>query len=110
MKKRLILSLAVFLLVSLNILFLPFESEARNIERVSVDNSGVQGNNNSHNPSISSDGRYVAFESYAANLVTGDTNTSCDVFVSYTVSDTSSPPVGDDESHSCFIFTCSRLE
>lgn len=87
-----------------------YDMDTDTIERISVDISGVQGDNNSHNPSISSNGRFVAFESYAANLVTGDTNTSCDVFVSYTVSDTSSPPVGGDESHSCFISTCSRLE
>lgn len=49
--------------------------------RVSVDSAGVQGNNNSSNPAISADGRYVAFESFASNLVAGDTNGSRDVFV-----------------------------
>ena len=48
--------------------------------RVSVDSLGVQGNNNSFAPSISSDGVYVAFESYANNLVIGDTNGTKDVF------------------------------
>jgi TolB protein len=81
MKKSLIFTLIVCFLMSLNILFLPFESEARNIERVSVDNSGVEGNDSSLNPSISSDGRYVAFQSYATNLVTGDNNSRYDVFV-----------------------------
>src|SRR5262249_38706966 len=33
------------------------------------------------NPSISSDGRYVAFDSAASNLVSGDTNGATDVFV-----------------------------
>jgi Tol biopolymer transport system component len=42
---------------------------------------GVQGNGHSYNPSISSNGRYVAFESAATNLVAGDTNASVDVFV-----------------------------
>ena len=32
-------------------------------------------------PSLSADGRYVVFSSYAANLVAGDTNTSSDIFV-----------------------------
>jgi Tol biopolymer transport system component len=41
--------------------------------RVSVDSAGSQGNNHSYFPSISSDGRYVAFESIADNLVAGDT-------------------------------------
>jgi hypothetical protein len=50
--------------------------------RVSVGSGGVQGiNGESVNPSISSDGRYVAFQSYATNLVAGDTNSVTDVFV-----------------------------
>ena len=32
-------------------------------------------------PSLSADGRLVAFESMAANLVPGDTNDKCDVFI-----------------------------
>jgi len=50
-------------------------------ERVSVATNGRQGNGGSGSPSISSDGRYVAFESYASNLVRGDTNRVKDVFV-----------------------------
>jgi len=50
-------------------------------ERVSVDSSGNQANGESQTPSISGDGRYVAFESFAANLVSGDTNNRRDVFV-----------------------------
>ena len=50
-------------------------------ERVSVDSSGVQGDGESDSPSISADGRYVAFSSFASNLVGGDTNTERDVFV-----------------------------
>jgi Tol biopolymer transport system component len=49
--------------------------------RVSVGAGGVQGNAFSQWASISSDGRYVAFASAATNLVTGDTNSSTDVFV-----------------------------
>jgi Tol biopolymer transport system component len=49
--------------------------------RVSVDSNGVQGNNYSNEPSISADGRFVAFVSRATNLVTGDTNDEVDVFV-----------------------------
>lgn len=49
--------------------------------RVSLDSSGTQGNNNSYAPSISGDGRYVAFESVATNLVAGDTNGHPDIFV-----------------------------
>ncbi|MBI5032932.1 MAG: PD40 domain-containing protein [Chloroflexi bacterium] len=49
--------------------------------RVSVSSAGVQGNNESFVPRISANGRYVAFESYASNLVSGDGNASQDVFV-----------------------------
>jgi Tol biopolymer transport system component len=49
--------------------------------RVSVDSGGAQGSGDSANPAISSDGRYVAFDSAAANLVAGDTNGVRDVFV-----------------------------
>jgi len=49
--------------------------------RVSVDSSGNQGNGHSYSPSISSDGRYVAFDSEATNLVAGDTNGWYDIFV-----------------------------
>jgi Tol biopolymer transport system component len=51
------------------------------ITRVSVDDSGNQGNAVSGNPSISADGRFVAFQSFASNLVAGDTNGRYDVFV-----------------------------
>jgi Tol biopolymer transport system component len=50
-------------------------------ERVSVSFHGTQGNGLSYGPSISSDGRFVAFASLASNLVLGDTNNSRDVFV-----------------------------
>ena len=49
--------------------------------RVSVASDGAQGNHNSYFSSISADGRYVAFDSYASNLVPGDTNGALDVFV-----------------------------
>jgi len=49
---------------------------------VSVDSNGAQANGGeSTYPSISADGRYVAFESSAHNLVSGDTNGYLDVFV-----------------------------
>jgi hypothetical protein len=49
--------------------------------RVSVDSSGIEANGGSGAPSISSDGRFVAFYSYASNLVSGDTNGMVDIFV-----------------------------
>jgi len=50
-------------------------------ELVSVDTGGMQGNLDSFAPSISADGRFVAFLSDASNLVPGDTNGATDVFV-----------------------------
>jgi len=58
------------------------------ITRVSVDSAGNQGNSGSYNPSISADGRFVAFSSGASNLVPGDTNTSPDIFVRDTLTNT----------------------
>ncbi len=50
-------------------------------ERVSVSSGEAQGAQVSYAPSISADGRYVAFASRAANLVPGDSNKSDDIFV-----------------------------
>ncbi len=49
--------------------------------RVSVATGGAQANGPSDSSAISADGRYVAFASYATNLVTGDSNGRRDVFV-----------------------------
>jgi Tol biopolymer transport system component len=52
------------------------------IVRVSTDSSGAQGNGISESPSISSDGRYVAFWSEASNLIASDANGALrDIFV-----------------------------
>ena len=88
--------------ISSNGRFVAFESEASNLvandtngfrdafvrdlwmgttQRVSMESSGEQGYLNSYRPSISSDGRFVAFESEASNLVAKDTNNTGDVFV-----------------------------
>src|SRR5215212_3871090 len=48
---------------------------------VSVDSSGSQVNGAGGAPSVSTDGRYAAFQSGATNLVEGDTNGFIDVFV-----------------------------
>ncbi|MCY2987716.1 MAG: Ig-like domain-containing protein, partial [Planctomycetota bacterium] len=58
--------------------------------RVSVDSAGIQANSQSYEPSISADGRYVAFTSWASNLVSGDTNGMYEVFVRDTLSNTTS--------------------
>ena len=74
-------------------------------ELVSVSSAAVQGNGDSDFPAISADGRYVAFESRASNLVAGDNNAVIDVFVRDRVSGTTefvsvsgAGVLGDDES------------
>ncbi|HZL94297.1 MAG TPA: hypothetical protein VFB99_11655, partial [Vicinamibacterales bacterium] len=51
------------------------------VQRVSVNSAGAEGNNDSTHPSISADGRYVAFVSTANNLVGNDSNNAADIFV-----------------------------
>jgi Tol biopolymer transport system component len=72
---------------------------------VSVDSAGVPGNGGSNDPVISPDGRYVAFDSDATNLVAGDTNAGEDVFVrdrslhkTFRVSVTTAGVQGDSDS------------
>jgi Tol biopolymer transport system component len=79
-------------------------------ERVSVSSAEAEGNSDSLEPSISADGRYVAFASYATNLVEGDNNGVWDVFVrdrltgdTERVSVSSAEEEGNDNSWDCFI-------
>jgi len=59
------------------------DTQAGATTRVSIASDGTQANYGSSTsaPLISADGRYVAFRSYASNLVAGDTNGTCDIFV-----------------------------
>jgi len=50
------------------------DTVARLTKRVSVSSRGAQANEDSFGPSLSADGRFVAFTSWASNLVPGDTN------------------------------------
>jgi Tol biopolymer transport system component len=62
-------------------LILGSAGRAQVTQLVNQSSSGAQGNQNSGSPSLSGDGRYVAFYSWASNLVAGDTNALPDVFV-----------------------------
>jgi Tol biopolymer transport system component len=53
----------------------------RRTTRVSLSSAGAEGNGASFFPSISADGRFVAFRSFARNLVPNDHNRVEDVFV-----------------------------
>ena len=50
-------------------------------KRVSVSSAGGQSNAASSQPSLSADGRHVAFTSYASNLVANDMNNDADIFL-----------------------------
>lgn len=49
--------------------------------RVSLDSAGAQANGASDRPALSADGRFVAFQSVASNLVAGDGNALFDCFL-----------------------------
>jgi hypothetical protein len=58
------------------------ESECRPVTvRVSLTNESTEANGPSYRPSISGNGRYVAFASQASNLIPEDTNSIPDIFV-----------------------------
>jgi Tol biopolymer transport system component len=58
-----------------------FDLSSGETTRVSLAEGGVEGDDGSDKPSISADGRFVAYQSAAGNLVAGDTNGQQDVFV-----------------------------
>ncbi|MDQ1518546.1 MAG: hypothetical protein QOE80_4376 [Actinomycetota bacterium] len=55
--------------------------QAEETTRISIGPGGVEGNGGSFSPSMSADGRLIAYWSNASNLVPGDTNKTGDVFV-----------------------------
>lgn len=57
------------------------DTQTGEVERISVDSDGFQSDGHSGNPVISLDGRYIAFESSATNLVADDSNGKMDVFL-----------------------------
>ncbi|MCX4474148.1 hypothetical protein OOK41_28210 [Micromonospora sp. NBC_01655] len=80
--------------------------------RVSVATDGTEAAGDSHQPSISGDGRYVAFSSSADNLVPGDTNYFRDIFLHDTLTGTtelvSAGPAGVPVSGSSELARISR--
>jgi Tol biopolymer transport system component len=58
-----------------------FDRQTQTTERVSRSSAGAEGNNDSLGPSISADGRVVAFTSVADHLVVGDGSFDTDIFV-----------------------------
>jgi len=58
-----------------------FDTQERHLERISKTFSNGFPDENSYNPTISDDGRFVLFTSFANNLVENDNNDARDVFV-----------------------------
>ena len=59
-----------------------YDRQTKTMKCISVSPTGKEGNNSSGSPSLSADGRYVAFLSFARNLVSApDTNRWSDAFV-----------------------------
>ncbi|MDM8518666.1 hypothetical protein QUF64_01360 [Anaerolineales bacterium HSG6] len=82
----------------------------------SISSEGVQGNGGSLSPSISGDGRFVAFRSFASSLTRGDTNGTFDILVhdretaeTYRVSIAPDGGVSNGNSLDAFIATYGRF-
>lgn len=58
-----------------------YDAFADSIERTSLSTSGAEANSGSDSPSISANGRFVAFASAASNLVEGGTSSGMDIYV-----------------------------
>lgn len=58
-----------------------YDRQIQTTRLVSSNSSGIQGNDFSRNPSISSNGRYVVFDSNSTNLVASNTNGVSEVFL-----------------------------
>ena len=58
-----------------------YDRQAGTTVNVSVDSTGLQANLDSFTPVLSANGRFVAFTSFADNLILGDLNEGSDVFV-----------------------------
>src|SRR5437870_5456318 len=76
-RRRVLSSVTLVLLTAL----WGWSAGAQTTERVSVTSGGTEGNGASLGSALSADGRFVAFDSAATDLVAGDTNGVSDVFV-----------------------------
>jgi hypothetical protein len=87
MKKSLVLFLGLAMMVLLiqpqgiTHADMPQSYSVETMELISQKSDGTLGNNASSYPSVSANGQFVAFESWADNLVADDTNVLPDIFV-----------------------------
>jgi Tol biopolymer transport system component len=57
------------------------DRKRRRTVRVSLTNAGAEGDKSSNYPFLSANGKFVAFQSDATNLVGNDTNDTTDIYV-----------------------------
>jgi Tol biopolymer transport system component len=81
MRRGLLLAASAYLCLLVLFAQEPIRAAGASTSRVSLNSAERQGNWISLSQSVSRRGRYVAFESYATNLVRGDTNAAVDIFV-----------------------------
>lgn len=87
------------------------------LERISVNDAGVEGNGISSDPTVCDGGRFVSFTSAADNLVLGDTNGERDIFIYDTIQEAmsvgsinNSGEWGNGRAHKSFLSAdCSTL-
>jgi hypothetical protein len=58
-----------------------YDRKTNTTERISVASDGTEANEESFGATISANGRYVTYSSFASNLVPDDTNNAADIFV-----------------------------
>jgi PKD repeat protein len=71
-----------------------YDQQTGNMELLSIAEDGSLANNSSYNPSLNSNGQFVALFSLASNLVTPDTNNRDDVFL-FDRGELNTPPVAN---------------
>jgi len=89
---------------------------AQMIERISEEPNGIGGNDNSFVSSISANGKFVAFYTYASNFTPNDNNYKEDVFLCDRTAGTirclslnPSGATGDNHSHDCQLSADGRF-
>lgn len=58
------------------------------VTRISTSSGGTEANLAGNDPSISADGRFIAFSSLSTNLIASDTNGDWDVYIKDTLTGT----------------------
>ncbi|MDD3006736.1 MAG: PKD domain-containing protein [Candidatus Pacebacteria bacterium] len=58
-----------------------YDRFTKEMKKASVSSGRTGGDGSSYEPSVSADGRYVVFKSYASNLVSEDNNDNADIFI-----------------------------